>query len=90
MPSDGRWSSATADGAFSLAYNGPHGCRSAHHQLIETTNMEAKQDKSNEAQGQLRQAEIEALEKTLKASEARVRELEEERRNAWSKARSVF
>lgn len=40
--------------------------------------------------GEVAKAEIEALEKTLKASEARVRELEEERRNAWSKARSVF
>lgn len=40
--------------------------------------------------GEVAKAEIEALEKTLKASEARVRELEEERRDAWAKAQSVF
>ena len=40
--------------------------------------------------GYVAKAEIEALEKTLKASEARVRELEEERRSAWAKARSLY
>lgn len=40
--------------------------------------------------GEVAKAEIEALEKALKASEARVRELEDERRSAWAKARSLF
>ena len=40
--------------------------------------------------GEVAKAEIEALEKTLKASEERVRELEDERRSAWAKARSLY